>query len=417
MMWIRIHEFRQRIWAHIPEEYKQEFMAEQCYINVFRIRMCGVVVTFLLTLIIVLEMNYTWDLGDIYWLLVSVHLVFLVGLLVILFLVWLTLPASTSHITGWHQFLVVFTAGFALVMCAVITGVDRLLHGSISAYILGCFGVASIIHLRPRDSLLIFFLSFLTFVYAIAYFQIDPQKVTANLVNGSIAAVLSWVFSVVLFNMRIPDFLNRKTIERQKAELEEANKTLENLSTIDGLTGIPNRRYLDSLLNEEWRRAMREQYSLSLIFIDTDFFKSYNHACGHLVGDDCLKRVAGTLNESLRRAGDTVARYGGEEFVVILPNTDIDHAVTLANWLRARVEDLQIPHGASPVSRYVTVSLGVATAVPGLGSTPGMLIIEADKAMYRAKEDGGNRVKVADFGPDSFPTRPSSGPSHCLPAQ
>ncbi|MFZ5642847.1 MAG: diguanylate cyclase domain-containing protein [Bacillota bacterium] len=176
-------------------------------------------------------------------------------------------------------------------------------------------------------------------------------------------------------------------------ERKFAEETLRRLSFLDGLTGIANRRYFDEYIDREWRRAMRNTTPLSLIMFDIDFFKIYNDTYSHLSGDDCLKRVARVIGDIVKRPGDLVARYGGEEFAVVLPETNINSASVIAETLRSRVEEMGIIHGNSKVSRYVTISLGVAAAVPAAGSLPETLIAEADKALYQAKREGRNRVK------------------------
>ncbi|NDY43219.1 diguanylate cyclase [Dissulfurirhabdus thermomarina] len=184
-------------------------------------------------------------------------------------------------------------------------------------------------------------------------------------------------------------FLALKESERR---LEESNAALERLSTLDGLTGIANRRRFDEALAREWRRAARDGHELGLVLLDIDHFKAYNDTYGHLEGDDCLKQVAAAVEKAMRRPGDLAARYGGEEFAAILPETGIDGARKRAEAIRAAVEALGIPHEASPVADHVTVSLGAAAAAPGKGGGPEDLIQQADAGLYAAKEGGRNRV-------------------------
>ncbi len=187
-------------------------------------------------------------------------------------------------------------------------------------------------------------------------------------------------------------------VARRTRQLDEANRKLASLSLTDGLTGIANRRFFDDHLNQEWKRAQREGRPLSLVMVDIDHFKAYNDYYGHLAGDDCLQRVARTLETVVARPGDLVARYGGEEFALVLPDTD-NGARILGERCRAAVADLQIPHQASPLLPVVTVSVGVATAIPRPGSTPEELIVRADQALYRAKLLGRNQVVTEPVGP------------------
>jgi len=183
-------------------------------------------------------------------------------------------------------------------------------------------------------------------------------------------------------------------LEETNQQLEEANKALQQLTIIDGLTGIANRRHFDQVLDKEWRRALREQKSLSLILSDIDFFKNYNDYYGHLEGDDCLKQVAKLLRDTARRPGDLVARYGGEEFAIVLPDTISENASKLAEKIRRDILSLRIPHNRSLISRYVTLSLGIASAIPASNLTPKSLIEAADRSLYKAKNEGRNRVEV-----------------------
>jgi diguanylate cyclase (GGDEF)-like protein len=190
-------------------------------------------------------------------------------------------------------------------------------------------------------------------------------------------------------------------IERTNRELTQirqqltvTNTQLERLSTLDTLTGLANRRRFDEVLRQEWRRSAREGAPLSLVFCDIDFFKNFNDGYGHLAGDECLVKVARAVNAVSNRPGDLAARYGGEEFVLVLSGTAEEGALALAEKLRARVDELRIPHAHQELGPHVTISLGVASVVPRPGSFPEELLDLADRALYAAKEEGRNRVKV-----------------------
>jgi diguanylate cyclase len=193
---------------------------------------------------------------------------------------------------------------------------------------------------------------------------------------------------------------------RLRVALETANQRLRRLIAVDTLTGIANRRHFDRVLDREVRRARRQQLPLSLIFLDLDEFKRFNDTFGHADGDDVLRRVARTLDESFRRGGDLVARYGGEEFAVILPGVDAHRAGLYAERLRRRVWRMAIATGTNPSER-ITISGGVATIAPGspgfLEATPAGLLRAADQALYRAKCQGRNRIATACSSPGSSP--------------
>ncbi len=210
-----------------------------------------------------------------------------------------------------------------------------------------------------------------------------------------------------LYRLRVQGLTRRKTelvrlvgertrqLEEANQRLEHANRALRRLSSQDGLTGIANRRQFDEVLDLEWRRAHRAEAPISLLMIDIDHFKAFNDAHGHQRGDDYLKAVAAALRDGLNRPGDHVARYGGEEFVVILPATDDAGANACAERLRGNVLALEIPHDRPGAPLSATVSIGVATAFPREGSSSATLIAAADEALYRAKSEGRNRVRIA----------------------
>lgn len=180
-------------------------------------------------------------------------------------------------------------------------------------------------------------------------------------------------------------------------KLEEAVKELNRLSSLDGLTGIANRRRFDEYIDIEWKRGLRDKKPLSLIMVDIDFFKAYNDHYGHLAGDNCLQAVASALQGALNRPGDIVCRYGGEEFAVVLPGTPKNGALLVAKSMFERLEKMKIKHESSPISKYVTVSMGVATFQPLKDFSANFLIAEADRSLYCAKVGGRNRIKVAEL--------------------
>lgn len=195
-------------------------------------------------------------------------------------------------------------------------------------------------------------------------------------------------------NLRRHESELEQRIAERTVELEQANQQLAALSMTDGLTGLANRRRFDAALTAEWRRAERVCQPLALALLDVDWFKHYNDHYGHLAGDDCLRRIARLLEGHMQRGGDLVARYGGEEFVFIAPVTDGQTALNLAEALCRALEALALPHATSPLG-HVTVSIGVAALVPDGESRPEGLIAQADRALYQAKAQGRNCVRLA----------------------
>ncbi len=179
---------------------------------------------------------------------------------------------------------------------------------------------------------------------------------------------------------------------RNQLQLVHQRRLLEQLASLDGLTGIPNRRQFDAMLLKEWHRCQRNAQPLSLVVADVDFFKRYNDTLGHAAGDRVLQEVAAALRQGARRPGDLVARYGGEEFVLLLPETDAASAQALAEGLQALLQNKALPHPDSAVSAHITLSMGGTTLVPMAEALDPQFFACADTALYAAKAQGRNRV-------------------------
>ncbi|MDJ0597734.1 MAG: diguanylate cyclase [Crocosphaera sp.] len=183
------------------------------------------------------------------------------------------------------------------------------------------------------------------------------------------------------------------SLQKMNRELHELNQKLYRLANMDGLTEVANRRCFDETLEQEWRRLSREKKPLSLILGDIDYFKRYNDKYGHLGGDDCLKKVAAVMAQATFRPADLVARYGGEEFAVILPNTPEEGAKEVAQRILDSLRKLRIPHQASDVKPYVTMSLGLGTITPCLDTDITSFVDQVDEALFEAKKQGRDRLK------------------------
>ena len=222
--------------------------------------------------------------------------------------------------------------------------------------------------------------------------QVSFLSVTVGIVASTLVLHVAYRYRLQVMRGLQADLM--RTLRERTEELENANRKLAQISFVDAVTEVSNRRSFEEELAMEWRRAKRTQSRLSLLMIDIDGFKAYNDALGHRAGDDTLKKVASMIDITVLRAGDIVARYGGEEFAVLLPDTDDKGATALAERVRAAVEGKAIPHPASP-GGVLTVSVGSATVTGGIEGEPSSLVRAADAALYQAKRDGRNLVRVA----------------------
>ncbi|MBH1987756.1 MAG: GGDEF domain-containing protein [Burkholderiales bacterium] len=193
------------------------------------------------------------------------------------------------------------------------------------------------------------------------------------------------------------NFLNAVKLAQAESRLRAVNERLHELAHQDALTGLPNRRSLDQCMKREWQRAVRNRSELALLMIDVDHFKRYNDRHGHLDGDACLITVAQALRGALQRPADVIARYGGEEFVVLLPDTDLAGAWSVAQRLMSRVDELGLPHQGSDVASHVTVSVGGCVFAGTGHERGGTLLRLADEALYKAKSSGRHCVSLTQL--------------------
>lgn len=205
-------------------------------------------------------------------------------------------------------------------------------------------------------------------------------------------SLLGAQLAISLQNIRVHETLERTVADRTRL-LAQANARLEALSQTDGLTGVSNRRRFDEVLTTEWARSRRSGRPIGLALLDVDHFKAFNDRYGHQAGDDALRAVGRALIRNCRRAGDLAARYGGEEFAILVPDVGLTGMSALSEAVRATVADLRIPHEGAP-DGVLTVSLGISVMVADPGSDPADLVGAADRALYRAKEAGRNRIEA-----------------------
>ncbi|RDH82527.1 MAG: hypothetical protein DIZ80_09580 [endosymbiont of Galathealinum brachiosum] len=187
------------------------------------------------------------------------------------------------------------------------------------------------------------------------------------------------------------------TLSESNQQLQNANEKLETLTLEDALTELHNRRYFEMQLEVEWKRESREHKILTLMVIDIDYFKLYNDTYGHAEGDVCLKTVAQVLKSCLHRSTDIIARIGGEEFVVMLPNINTEGASILAKQMQHQLHLAELTHATSPLGENVTVSIGIASVIPGENATALSLFKAADKALYKAKAKGRNQLVIGEM--------------------
>ncbi len=246
---------------------------------------------------------------------------------------------------------------------------------------------------RRRSSTRIFIAGFAFFFLGVLNDILVNNRLITTPYIFPIALFVFILFQAVLLAGRFARVYRQvESLTRLQGQLRTANQNLRELSYVDSLTAVANRRHFDEFVRQEWARGIRNNTPLSLLMIDIDSFKAYNDNYGHQAGDEALRKVAAELSRVVRRSVDFLARYGGEEFVVVLPNTTAKGAFRVAEKLRAGIQALHIPHLYSGVASVLTISIGVATEQPREPAPTGNLVDTADRALYRAKQRGKNCV-------------------------
>ncbi|WP_148861054.1 diguanylate cyclase [Marinobacter fonticola] len=255
-------------------------------------------------------------------------------------------------------------------------------------------GIQALMFRRHRTAMLILVLAIIGAFFLICEFLFavgatplpEPFIDYVYIVSVTSAIALSGAFS----------HLFRRDIDEAEDRLISSNRDLEKLSTTDQLTGLANRRSLDRFLDQTSQNGLAGSQMLSVLMCDVDCFKLYNDVYGHQAGDECLRRIAATLTDVVRRPTDLIVRYGGEEFAVVLPGTSESDALVIAERIRAAVDGLRMPHETSTVDDHVTLSIGLSTLGPENTRRARQLFSQADEALYKAKSQGRNRVVIGD---------------------
>lgn len=270
--------------------------------------------------------------------------------------------------------------------------------------------IFSIVHLNfKQTSLLVWFVFtvqmlsclFMNYHYVLTLWGISSSSITALIIFFLVVVnFMGMAFSYSMERESRKDFLKSYLLLSENMKLKRLSEKLRELSTTDPLTALSNRRHFENRFESEWRRAMRERKSLSLVLLDVDFFKNYNDGYGHQMGDVCLQKISKVLKSHAQRSGDVAARYGGEEFILLFPRIDLQQLTRLVERLRLSVEKLDIAHKFSQNEKQVvTVSIGAASCIPERHLDPVELLAAVDGMLYEAKRNGRNTVVVKRWDP------------------
>lgn len=315
------------------------------------------------------------------------------------YIVFKKFGANISYYRTPINFTGLVFAGFILCWCALISLLDLSSGGQFTVYAIALFAIAVTPLYKPASLALVYLIVHVFFLAAFPHFDKSGVIPFNIAVNSTTAVIFSWLIAFMRYRNHAIQFNNELLIQGKNNELEqinnelkEANKKLEKISQIDGLTGVYNRYMFDYTISLDWERCRRQFAPLSLLMIDIDFFKIYNDHYGHQAGDECLRQVARIIVSCVESSSNIVARYGGEEFAVIFPYMKKDCVYQIGEKMRKMVEERAILNEYSPISRYLTISLGVYTILPSDQITLYDLIKNADVALYKAKKQRNNIV-------------------------
>lgn len=406
--------------TYIDPVYQSEFQLEMSRLNLQRGKLfAAIIIGIELILLIILLLDgtqhtsfkYNWY-AFMYILMISVTAVILTAFSFL----YKKINSDQSVLKKLH-FLTTSYATFLMIWGAVISLNDQALYGCIVVFLMNVLIASMMFYIRPVYEFISLSIATAFFYIGLPYYQPSWEVLIGHYVNTSIFIVFTWFLARANYLNFVRSFMNQKLIEEKsdllaysnnelvkeiqsreqtQKELEVVNEQLMIISTLDALTGIPNRRRLDEVLQEQWKKAVAEQLPISIMMIDIDFFKLYNDTNGHLAGDRCLQMVAEVMNECRRGPDDFVARFGGEEFLFVAMGISKKETMLLGERIRLEIAALGIQHPNSPVEQWITVSLGISHILPSENDKLIKVLEQSDRALYRAKSAGRNQLALAE---------------------
>ena len=295
-----------------------------------------------------------------------------------------------THQTRWSQALTIGVALTTLVFSVAVASIDQWVTPAITPFLITCMAGGVILYLAPRVAAGMYLAAYILFYVAMGITQHDPEQLLSNRLNGVTACLLGLLLSVLLWRKFTTITLQQSELEKVNAELYARHRELEQLTRQDGLTGLFNRTTFADLSRRELDRGQRQGSATSILLLDLDHFKRINDTWGHPAGDAVLRHIATVISTAVR-SSDLVGRLGGEEFTVLLPNTSVQAARDLAEKLRQRIADAPLPW-QDVTTITITASIGVGATTAQEKRDFDSLYSLADKALYKAKQLGRNRV-------------------------
>ena len=279
-----------------------------------------------------------------------------------------------------------------MVFGAAVCVADQLVTSSINPYIIASLAIALAFIMHPYYAIFFYSLVFMLFYFALPLTQQNSELITSIIVNSFSASAIGLGLALITWRTNSVNLAQKRLIEEQKEELEKKNILLKKMARTDMLTGLYNRMRFTEFVEQEIARARRTGEESCLVMLDLDHFKSVNDIFGHPNGDTILKWIAGVMKSQLRDT-DILARFGGEEFTILLPGTSVEGAYNVAEKVRLAIEHCTFPGQMEKLK--LTASFGITSLTADANATFDSVYREADKALYRAKDKGRNRIECA----------------------
>lgn len=407
---------------YVTSEYQQDFSLDITRFNIQRGKKFAIIIILVELILLIIEL-FSRSVSTVFrfdwYAIMYILMIVVTGCLWPLFSRFGRSLGQTSPNIKAINFTITTYVTFLIVWGAAISLQDQLLYGNIVAFLVNMLLGSLIFYLKPKHIIIPQFIGSCVLLIGLPYFQPSLNILIGHYINVIIFILFSGLIARTNYDHYIETFMSHKLIEEKsnqltrindnlrleiqsrehaQRELEQANEQLRAVSSLDALTGIPNRRMLEESLKEYWSRVINEQLPISVMMIDIDFFKIYNDTNGHLAGDHCLQEVAKVIHKCRREGKDFAARFGGEEFIFIATGMNLEDTLALGEKIRADIEALHMDHPFSSASPYVTASVGINWLLPTDADVIREAIDRADQAMYQAKETGRNRVVLAQPG-------------------
>ncbi len=368
----------------VSEEDKHRLRQEIFYININRAKFYSIGLIAVHVILLVIDvlrlMRGELAVHDGYRYLFYLHIILTAGLILFLVLFYASKIVVPGDIKNVHRGFFISFFAFLLLIAASISSIDQLIHAEITVYVIGILALAVGAYLPFFHRLVLFIPAHILVLLGVSVFQTDTDILIGNYINSTLVFLIALSLSQLMYRNFKKTFFAQAMIQKQQEKLEK-------LSLEDSLTGLRNRRYIDTKLFEEWDRAVRYDRDLSIAFADLDNFKQVNDTFGHNVGDEVLKVIGLILRGSIRGV-DSVARYGGEEFLLLLPETKKDQAIPICEKVRTQI--MEYPWTDLVEGLQVTISLGVADQ--NEADSIEAFLDCADKRLYKAKNAGKNQT-------------------------